>query len=133
MTLTAIYHALFARYENLKWWPASTPYEVIVGAVLTQNSAWGNVEKAIANFAGDLSPERVMNLDLETLIEIIRPAHLKESVIGSSATVVIDGDRLLLGTWQGVYFCEFDPPRGREFFVKIFDSKTTTRETTHGN
>jgi endonuclease-3 related protein len=74
MTLIAIYDALFARYGNLRWWPASTPYEVIVGAVLTQNTAWGNVEKAIANFASDLSPERVMSLDANTLIQIIRPA-----------------------------------------------------------
>jgi len=74
MTLTEIYDALFAHYGNLRWWPASTPYEVIVGAVLTQNTAWGNVEKAIANFAGDLSPERVMRMDLGALIRIIRPA-----------------------------------------------------------
>jgi endonuclease-3 related protein len=74
MTLTAIYDALLARYGNLGWWPAKTPYEVMVGAILTQNTAWGNVEKAIANFAGDLSPERVMSLDMEALIEIIRPA-----------------------------------------------------------
>ena len=56
MTLTAIYDALLARYGNLNWWPAKTPYEVIVGAVLTQNTAWANVEKAISNFDGDLSP-----------------------------------------------------------------------------
>jgi endonuclease-3 related protein len=74
MTLTAIYHALFERHGNLRWWPAETPYEVIVGAVLTQNTAWGNVEKAMANFAGDLSPQYVMSLDMDTLIEIIRPA-----------------------------------------------------------
>jgi endonuclease-3 related protein len=47
---------------------------VIVGAVLTQNTAWGNVEKAIANFDSGLSPERLMSLDREALIEIIRPA-----------------------------------------------------------
>ena len=74
MTLTSIYDALFARYGNLSWWPAKTPYEVIVGAVLTQNTAWGNVEKAIANFADSLSPERVMSLDIDSLIDIIRPA-----------------------------------------------------------
>jgi secondary thiamine-phosphate synthase enzyme len=60
-------------------------------------------------------------------------AHLKASVIGSNATVAIDGGRLLLGTWQGVYFCEFDPPRGRKFFVKIFDSKAAIHGITHGN
>jgi endonuclease-3 related protein len=74
MTLTAIYEALLARHGNLSWWPAKTPYEVILGAMLTQNTAWGNVEKAIANFAGDLSPERLMSLDMSALAEIIRPA-----------------------------------------------------------
>ncbi|MDR1778716.1 MAG: secondary thiamine-phosphate synthase enzyme YjbQ [Clostridiales Family XIII bacterium] len=46
-------------------------------------------------------------------------AHLKASVIGSSVTVIIRGGRLLLGTWQGIYFCEFDPPRSRKYYVKI--------------
>ena len=49
-------------------------------------------------------------------------AHLKASVIGSSATIIIEGGRLLLGTWQGVYFCEFDPPRNRKFFIKVLRS-----------
>jgi endonuclease-3 related protein len=74
MTLTAIYKALAARYGNLHWWPAETPYEVIAGAILAQNTAWSNVKKAIANFQGDLSPGRVMGLDIKALIEIIRPA-----------------------------------------------------------
>jgi secondary thiamine-phosphate synthase enzyme len=46
-------------------------------------------------------------------------AHLKASTIGSSVTVFIDKGRLLLGTWQGIYFCEFDGPRTRKFYVKI--------------
>jgi len=46
-------------------------------------------------------------------------AHLKASAMGSSATVIIEGGRPLLGTWQGVYFCEFDPPRQRRFYVKV--------------
>ena len=46
-------------------------------------------------------------------------AHLKASATGSSVTVIIDKGRLLLGTWQGVYFCEFDGPRTRKFFVKV--------------
>ena len=45
-------------------------------------------------------------------------AHLKASVTGSSATVIIKGGSLVLGTWQGIYFCEFDPPRNRKFIVK---------------
>ena len=46
-------------------------------------------------------------------------AHLKASALGSSVTVIIENVNLLLGTWQGVYFCEFDPPRSRKFYVKI--------------
>jgi len=46
-------------------------------------------------------------------------AHVKASLMGSSVTVIIENKRLLLGTWQGIYFCEFDGPRNRNFFVKI--------------
>ena len=46
-------------------------------------------------------------------------AHLKASAMGSSATVVINGGKPVLGTWQGIYLCEFDPPRNRKFYVKI--------------
>ncbi len=48
-------------------------------------------------------------------------AHLKSSCVGASEQVVISGGRLLLGTWQGIYFCEFDGPRKRRFFVKIME------------
>ena len=60
--LERIYHALNSHYGDLFWWPAETPFEVIVGAVLTQNTAWTNVEKAIRRFEGKLSPERVLSL-----------------------------------------------------------------------
>jgi len=46
-------------------------------------------------------------------------AHLKASAVGSSATIIVDKGKLVLGTWQGIYFCEFDPPRERTFFVKV--------------
>jgi secondary thiamine-phosphate synthase enzyme len=46
-------------------------------------------------------------------------AHLKASAIGSSVTVIIKAGQLVLGTWQSVYFAEFDPPRSRKFYVKI--------------
>jgi secondary thiamine-phosphate synthase enzyme len=46
-------------------------------------------------------------------------AHLKASTISSSVTVIIGNSKLILGTWQGIYFCEFDPPRSRKFYVKI--------------
>ena len=46
-------------------------------------------------------------------------AHLKASAMGFSTTIIIENGRPLLGTWQGVYFCEFDPPRQRKFYVKV--------------
>lgn len=52
-------------------------------------------------------------------IEGNSPAHLKASCVGASETLVIDQRQLLLGTWQGIYFCEFDGPRNRTFYVKI--------------
>jgi secondary thiamine-phosphate synthase enzyme len=50
-------------------------------------------------------------------------AHLKASTIGASATVIIENGTLVLGRWQGIYFCEFDGPRSRRFFVKVLGDK----------
>ncbi len=49
-------------------------------------------------------------------------AHIKASVIGFSETVFIESGTLLLGTWQGIYFCEFDGPRSRKLHVKVIAS-----------
>ena len=46
-------------------------------------------------------------------------AHLKASSIGSSETIIISDGKPMLGIWQSLYFCEFDPPRERRFFVKV--------------
>lgn len=46
-------------------------------------------------------------------------SHLKSSMIGFSEQIIIDNGRLVLGTWQGIYFCEFDGPRRRKIYVKI--------------
>ena len=53
-------------------------------------------------------------------------AHLKASAVGSSSTVIIEDGKPLLGRWQGIYFCEFDPPRSRRFFVKVLGEGTPT-------
>jgi secondary thiamine-phosphate synthase enzyme len=49
-------------------------------------------------------------------------AHVKASLIGASETVFIEGGDLVLGTWQSIFFCEFDGPRTRQVFVKIVES-----------
>jgi len=47
------------------------------------------------------------------------PAHIKASLVGCSQTVLIESGKLVLGTWQGIFFCEFDGPRNRKVYVKV--------------
>lgn len=72
--LEQIYETLYAHYGDLKWWPAESPFEVMVGAILTQNTAWTNVEKAIHQLDGQLEPAKILALSDEELQELIRPA-----------------------------------------------------------
>jgi endonuclease III related protein len=74
--LTRIYQLLFERFGPQHWWPGETQFEIITGAILTQNTNWANVEKAIANLksAGCLTPEELYHLDLSQLAGLIRPA-----------------------------------------------------------
>ncbi|NVM20538.1 MAG: YjbQ family protein [Desulfobacterales bacterium] len=47
------------------------------------------------------------------------PAHIKASIIGPSEIIAVEGGRLKLGTWQGVFFCEFDGPRTRKIYMRL--------------
>jgi secondary thiamine-phosphate synthase enzyme len=47
------------------------------------------------------------------------PAHVKSSLVGASVTLLVEDGRMVLGTWQGIFFCEFDGPRRRRVHVKI--------------
>lgn len=73
--LLEIYDRLLENYGPQYWWPGDTPFEIIIGAILTQSTAWTNVEKAITNLksAGVLSSEAIRNLSLGKLAELIRP------------------------------------------------------------
>jgi len=51
------------------------------------------------------------------------PAHIKSTIVGSSELVAIDNNRLVLGTWQGIFFCEFDGPRTRKVHVRLIKEK----------
>ncbi|HEX8979424.1 MAG TPA: endonuclease III domain-containing protein [Parasulfuritortus sp.] len=70
------YERLSAHYGAQHWWPGETPFEVMVGAILTQNTAWSNVEKAIANLksAGVLHCPALLTLPDPELADLIRPA-----------------------------------------------------------
>lgn len=69
-----IYATLFDAYGTQHWWPARTPFEMMVGAILTQNTAWTNVERAIAAFGENLTPSFILSCDEATLADIIRPS-----------------------------------------------------------
>jgi endonuclease-3 related protein len=74
--ITQIYRALAQHYGPLHWWPARTRFEVIVGAFLTQNTSWNNVELALKNLrrAGVLSISGILAIRLADLEQLVRPS-----------------------------------------------------------
>src|SRR5437870_11207307 len=74
--LPQFFDTLTAALGPMHWWPAKTPFEVIVGAILTQNTSWTNVERAIANLrsAQMLTPSTVMAARLSKLALLVRPS-----------------------------------------------------------
>ena len=80
MNLELIYEILLGHYGEPGWWPvkfgegAEKEFEIIAGAVLTQNTNWNNVEKALANLKGLLAPEQILRVSSAELAELIKPA-----------------------------------------------------------
>ena len=74
--LMKIYTDLYEHFGPQGWWPGETAFEIAIGAILTQNTAWSNVEKAIGNLKGKklLDPYRLDELSSEELATLIRPA-----------------------------------------------------------
>lgn len=74
--LESIYNGLLLAYGPQAWWPADSSFEVMVGAVLTQNTAWSNVEKAISNLksANVLTARDIHRMPVEQLAQLIRPS-----------------------------------------------------------
>jgi endonuclease-3 related protein len=74
--LRSTFCVLHSRFGPQHWWPGETDFEMMVGAILTQNTNWGNVERALGNLraAGALNPRRLAELPPERLAEIIRPS-----------------------------------------------------------
>ena len=73
-TLLEIYNRLYDEFGPQGWWPAKSPFEVMVGAILTQNTAWTNVEKAIKNLKKQklLSPEKIKKVPIKKLAKAVR-------------------------------------------------------------
>lgn len=76
MRFLTVFERLLEHHGSQGWWPGETPFEVMVGAVLTQNTAWTNVERAITNLqqAGALSPGAISEAPHHLLAQWIRPA-----------------------------------------------------------
>jgi endonuclease III related protein len=74
--LRRAYRLMLAHFGHLHWWPGETPFEVCVGAILTQNTSWSNVERAIVNLkaARVLEPRKLFALEEPKLAGLIRPA-----------------------------------------------------------
>ncbi|MCB9475572.1 MAG: endonuclease III domain-containing protein [Deltaproteobacteria bacterium] len=86
-------------FGRLHWWPGETPFEVCVGAILTQNTAWTNVEKAIANLkaAGALDCNKIATMPESRLAELIRPS----GYFNQKAARLRDFARFLLEGYEG--------------------------------
>ncbi len=108
--LTEIYDRLYAHFGPQHWWPGETPWEVMVGAVLTQNTSWRNVEKAVENLkrAGKLEPERMRRTRTATLARLVHPSgyfnlkalKLKALVQFLFARYGGDPERMRGGDWR---------------------------------
>jgi secondary thiamine-phosphate synthase enzyme len=88
-------------------------------AVTLNENADPDVKSDILSFLERLIPQEAAFRHSEGNSD----AHLKSSLVGAHISVFISNSQLALGTWQGNYFCEFDGPRSRRFFVKIISDK----------
>lgn len=102
MDLLPVFDILLKSYGPRCWWPAETPFEMMVGAILTQNTAWTNVVKAITAFGERLSPRYIAGADPAELAEIIRPTgYYNQKVIKLKA----------LTAWYAVYNYDIEQAR----------------------
>ena len=76
LSLTDVYHLLRGHHGPQKWWPADTPFEVMVGAILVQRTTWTNTRRAIENLkrAGKLSPRAIRDTGEEDIQELVKPS-----------------------------------------------------------
>ncbi len=95
----SVYRALRRRYGHRDWWPGDTPFEVMVGAVLTQNTAWSNVELAIGHMKrrGLLEPRSLARARLATIEKAVRPS----GYFRQKAERVRGMARHLMDAWDG--------------------------------
>jgi endonuclease III related protein len=103
--LRAFYGTLSGAWGPQHWWPAHTPFEVIVGAFLTQNTAWTNVERALANLraANLLTPDGIRHVALADLERLIRPSGYFRQKAGRLKAFVAFVDREYEGSLDKLF------------------------------
>jgi len=109
--LRSYYERLLKAYGRQHWWPAETDYEMIVGAILTQNTSWKNVEKAIVNLkkAGLMTPAAMKNVPIKRLARAIRPS----GYFNRKAVRIKAFTRFLFERYQGDLKRMLHEPAGR--------------------
>ncbi len=112
--LMAVYHKLYRAYGPRHWWPGETSFEVMVGAILTQNTSWRNVEKAIQRLKakGVLNPQGIYHLRRSELTSLIK----------SSGYYRIKADRLK--SFMGFLFEEYDGDLKRMKRARLVELRT---------
>lgn len=89
-------------------------------AITINENADPSVVTDINNYLNHIIPARASYTHAEGNSD----AHIKSSLLGASQHLIISGGTLVLGTWQGLYFCEFDGPRSRKIWVKIIEGES---------
>ncbi len=117
--LLEIYNRLFGCYGPQGWWPSNGPMETIIGAILTQNTAWSNASKALGNLreAGAMNMSSIRTLSLDELAELIRPSgYFNEKAKKLQAIAAyLDGYGDDIGTWG-----TRDPKELREELLRVY-------------
>jgi len=94
--LLKIYNSLYNYFGPLNWWPGDTPFEIMVGAILTQNTSWSNVEKAINNLKKEnlLEPRKLYRINQEELSQLIKPSgyyNIKARRLKNFVNIFVNG------------------------------------------
>lgn len=103
ISVQGLYETLMTIHGPQGWWPAETAFEMMVGAILTQNTAWTNVERALLNFKGGVHAKSIVEMPLDELVERIRPTGffnqkaerlkiLAQWFLGYGETSAVDAD-----------------------------------------
>ncbi len=124
--LEEIYNRMFHAFGPQHWWPGDTPIEVCVGAILTQNTSWTNVSRAISRLksAGVLSVEALYQLPHERLAELIRPAgyyNIKAGRLRNFLTMLMERHD---GSLDRLFSCGLEQARWELLSVKGIGPET---------